>query len=152
MTLLYRSCLHSGPDNRCAAGDEDEFAAGSVGVSLSGTSTGRSSDRARRCCRASEQIERVRVALLRSRFDREELHDPTGPPATCRAETTATVGRIAKVTSEAALTVEVDHSTAKGAVVYPVPMVGADHASNPARGMSSAEKIVCRRWVEERMR
>lgn len=52
------------------------------------------------------------VALLRSRFDREELHHPTGPPAACQAEATATVGRIAKVASEAALAVEVDYSTA----------------------------------------
>jgi hypothetical protein len=92
------------------------------------------------------------VALLRSRFDREELHDSTGPSAACRAETTATVERIAKVTSEAAVAVEVDHSTAKGAVEYPVPMVGAGHSSDPARSMSPAEMIVCRRWVEERMR
>jgi len=118
---------------------------GLSGASLSGTSAGRSSDRARRCCRDSEQIERVRVALLRSRFDHEELRDPTGPSAACQAETTATVGRIGKVTSEAASAVEVDHSTAKGAVVCPVPMVGADHSSDPARSISPAEMIVCRR-------
>jgi hypothetical protein len=88
---------------------------------------------------------------VRSWFDREQLHDPTGPSAACQAETTATVGCIAKVTSEAALAVEVDHSTAKGAVVYPVPMVGAGHSSDPARSMSPAEMIVCGRWVEERM-
>lgn len=65
-----------------------------------------------RWCRTSQQVERVCVALLRSRFDREELHHPTGPPAACQAEATATVGRIAKVASEAALAVEVDYSTA----------------------------------------
>jgi hypothetical protein len=94
----------------------------------------------------------VRVALLRSRFDREELHDPTRPSAACQAETTATVGRIGKVASEAALAVEIDHSTAKGAVVYPVPMIGAGHASNPARSASPAKMIVSRSWAEERMR
>ena len=56
------------------------------------------------------------------------------------------------MTSEAALTVEIDHPTAKGAVGYPVPMVGVSHASDPARGRSPAEMTVCRRWVEERMR
>jgi hypothetical protein len=94
----------------------------------------------------------VCVALLRSRFDREELHDPTGPSAACQAETTTAVRRGAKVTSEAALAVEVDHSPAKGAVVYPVPMVGAGHASDPARLISPAELIVCESRVEERMR
>ena len=92
------------------------------------------------------------VALLRSRFDREELHDPTGPSSACRAETTTTVERVAQVTSEAPFAGELDHSTAKGAVAYPVPMVGAGHASDAARRMSPAEMIVCGRWGEERMR
>lgn len=42
------------------------------------------------------------------------------------------------------MAVEVDHSTAKAAVIYPVPMVGAGHASDPARGRTPAELIVCR--------
>ena len=36
--------------------------------------------------------------------------------------------------------------------VYPVPMVGAGHASDPARLISPAELIVCESRVEERMR
>lgn len=51
------------------------------------------------------------------------------------------MGRIGKVTSEAALAVEVDHSTAKGAVVYPVPMVGAGHSSVPARRISALQAV-----------
>ncbi|HZT94123.1 MAG TPA: hypothetical protein VE985_06590 [Gaiellaceae bacterium] len=56
------------------------------------------------------------------------------------------------MTSEAALAVELDHSTAKGAVGYPVPMVGAGHWADPAGSISRAEVIVRGRRVEERMR
>ena len=82
-------------------------------------------------------------------MDREGLHDPVGSPAARHAEVMATIGRYGEVTAEVAVAVEVDESAAAGAVVCPVPMVGAGHALYAARNLPPSAVFV---WVPNRAR
>ena len=94
--------------------------------------------------RVSEQSERVCVALLGSRLDREELLHASRAPAACDAEVAASVGLNGQMTSVAAIAVQVDQTTTIGTVGCPVPMVGTGHVSSGALSPPPAAAFIVR--------
>jgi hypothetical protein len=94
--------------------------------------------------RVSEQTERVCVALLGGRLDREELLGSGGTLAARHAEVAASVGLNGEMTSVAAIAVQVDQAAAIGTVGCPVPMVGTGHLSSGALSPPPAAAFIVR--------
>jgi hypothetical protein len=94
--------------------------------------------------RVSEQSERVCVALLERRLDRQELLHASGAPAACRAEVAASVWLNGQMTSVAAIAVQVDQAAAIGTVGCPVPMVGTGHLPSGALSPLPAAAFIVR--------